>query len=85
MVEEKVRKRIGEIIGEMDCPKHFKCAESGFENLCKASDFGDEHHLECLQEPYPRCEFALHTDSSGKGIRFCRCPLRVYLARELGK
>ena len=85
MMEEKTRKRIKEIIGEMSCPKHFKCAELGFENLCKARDFGDEHHLECLQEPYPRCEFGLYTDSSGKGIRFCRCPLRVYLARELGK
>jgi len=85
MMEEQIRKRIKEIIGEMSCSKRFKCAELRFENLCKASDFGDENHLECLQELYPRCEFALYTDSSGKGIRFCRCPLRVYLARELGK
>lgn len=85
MMKENISKRIREIIGEMDCPKHFKCAKLGFEYLCKARDFGDEHHLECLEDLFPACKFVIYSDSCGKGTRFCRCPLRVYLARELGK
>ena len=68
-----------EIIGEMTCPKNFLCAESGFENLCKAKDMGLEHYLECLEAEVSSCKFAV---AFGYG-HFCRCPLRVYLAKNL--
>ncbi|MBL7065696.1 MAG: hypothetical protein ISS49_16065 [Anaerolineae bacterium] len=42
-MREKVKERIEGILGQMDCPKNFQCADSGFENLCKARDFGLEH------------------------------------------
>lgn len=77
-------KRIQEIIDGMQCPRNFKCAESGFENLCRARDFGDEKSLQCLEETSPPCPFA-GVYNYGFQMLFCRCPLRVYLAKNLGR
>ncbi len=80
-MNERDRKTIEEIIGQMQCPKNFKCAEAGFDVLCKAKDFGLECYLKCL-EPNPlSCKFAL---SFGDG-HLCQCPLRVYLSKKLKK
>lgn len=83
MTEEDV-KRIQEIKDGMQCPKDFTCAAHGFENLCKVRDFGDEHSLQCLEEVSPPCPFA-GVYEFGFQMRFCRCPLRVYVKKNLGK
>ena len=74
-------KKIEEIIGGMQCPKNFKCAEGGFERLCAAEDTGLEGYLICLDEKPWACSFSLAFGQR----HFCRCPLRVYLAKELKK
>lgn len=79
-MEEEVRKKIEEIIGQMRCPKNFRCAESDFENLCKAEDIGMDRHLLCLDNTPSRCLFSLVFDK-----HYCACPLRIYLAKHLGK
>ena len=84
MLREHDRIRIQEIMGGMQCPKDFKCAEGGFEDLCKTKDFGVEDSLQCLEETSPPCPFA-GVYNYGFQMRFCRCPLRVYLAKKLGK
>jgi len=78
-MEEEHKKKIEEIIEEMSCPKNFKCAESGFEKLCKAKDNGMEEFVDCLDDNARRCTFAI---PFGDG-HFCKCPLRVYLSKEL--
>jgi hypothetical protein len=83
-MKEEYKTRIQEIIDGMQCPKDFKCVEGGFENLCKAKQFVNEHFLQCLEETSPPCPFAGVYDY-GFEMRFCRCPLRVYLAKNLGK
>jgi hypothetical protein len=83
-ITEEDSKRIQEIIGGMQCPKNLKCAEDGFKDLCRARDFGDENLLQCLEETSPPCPFAGVYDY-GYQMRFCRCPLRVYLAKNLAK
>ncbi|OHB75534.1 MAG: hypothetical protein A2Z25_07480 [Planctomycetes bacterium RBG_16_55_9] len=83
-IAEKDRKRIQEIKDQMQCPKGFKCAEGEFEGLCKIRDFGDEQSVQCLEEASPPCPFAGVYDY-GFQMRFCRCPLRVYVAKNLGK
>jgi hypothetical protein len=80
-MREENRKRIEDIIGEMQCPKGFKCAHSGFENLCKARDLGLESFLECLEDHPSSCKFSIFFGDS----HFCQCPLRVYLAKHLKK
>jgi hypothetical protein len=78
-IRKEDRRRIEEIIGKMACPKGFRCADSGFENLCKARDFGVESYLDCLDEKRSLCRFALPFAD----IYLCQCPLRVYLAKKL--
>jgi hypothetical protein len=75
------KKKIKKIIGQMQCPHDFRCAESGFVNLCKVKDFGLDHYLECLVEDPMRCRFAIPFYD----IHLCQCPLRVYLAKKLKK
>jgi len=38
-MKEEDKKNIEEIISGLKCEKNFKCADSGFEILCKAKDF----------------------------------------------
>ncbi len=81
MMKEEDRKRIEEVMAGMKCPKDFKCAHSGFEQLCRAQDFGLEEYLNCLEDNPSTCSFAL---SFGDG-HLCQCPLRVYLSKKLKK
>jgi hypothetical protein len=80
-VERGDKKQIEEIIGQLKCPKDFKCYKSGFEVLCKAKDIGIESFLECLEETPFACKFAVPFG----GLYYCQCPLRVYVAKKLGK
>jgi hypothetical protein len=82
VMKEQDRMKIEEIMQGMQCPKNFKCADSGFEGLCKAKDFGLETYLECLEENPGNCSFAL---SFGYSYFFCECPLRVFLGKKLKK
>jgi hypothetical protein len=83
-MKEEYSARIQEIVDGMQCPKGFKCAEGGFENLCKAKHFGEELFLQCLEETSPPCPFA-GVYAYGFQMHFCRCPLRMYLAKNLKK
>ena len=76
---DDLMERIQTLMGTMDCPKHFECAESGFENLCKAADIGLTYHLACLEDDPPACVFSV----SISGSYFCECPLRVYIAKNV--
>ncbi len=81
-MDPETKAKIETIIGGMQCPKSFKCADSGFDTLCKARDFGDDRYLQCLEDPSHACDFAKEYDYGVK-TRFCTCPLRVYLAKNL--
>jgi len=77
-IEKSHKKKIEKIMEQMKCSKDFKCIDSRFTNLCKAKDIGMESYLECLEANTKNCEFTLPF-----GYRqFCKCPLRVYLAKE---
>ena len=77
-MNEEEKKKIEEILEGLKCPKDFRCAQSGFERLCKARDIGLKSLLDCLEENPATCKFAL---SFGYGY-FCQCPIRVYLAKK---
>ena len=78
---EKHKEEIEKIIDRIECTKDFKCYKSGFENLCKARDIGVEGYLECLEKDAKDCIFAV---PFGYGF-LCKCPLRIYIAKELQK
>jgi len=79
--DDELEKGIAEIVGELQCPKDFKCYRSGFKNLCKAKDLGMNTFLQCLEESPRNCPFAFDFGST----YFCKCPLRVYIAKKLKK
>ena len=79
-MEDEVKKKIEELMETLQCSKDFICYKSGFKTLCKAKDHGLPGYLDCLEES-PNCTFAL---PFGKG-HFCKCPIRIYIIKELGK
>lgn len=76
-----LRQAVVTIMGDMDCGKDFKCADAGFQDLCRARDIGLDAHLECLEEGAANCQFATKFDEG----QLCNCPLRVYLYRTMSK
>ena len=80
-MDERARKELEEIMGDMECPKDFKCYESGFENLWRAKEVGVELFLECLEETPQKCKFSVMIGRS----YLCQCPLRYYIFKKLNK
>lgn len=77
---ENRKTKIKKIIKTIECPKDFKCYESKFKNLCKAKDIGLKSFLLCLEEKR-ECNFSIFFIDE----YLCKCPLRVYIAKELKK
>ncbi|MFC1845329.1 hypothetical protein ACFLZ5_11165 [Thermodesulfobacteriota bacterium] len=72
---------VEKIVGGMQCPKDFQCTKIGFERLCKAEDIGEESCLECLEKNPLDCPFVIDL----RYAKLCRCPLRIYIAKNLEK
>ena len=79
-MNEEQKKRIEEIMAGMQCEKGFECYESGFKKIGKAKDERLLGYVECLEGPETRCKFKVPF----RDEVFCKCPLRVYVAKELG-
>ena len=80
-MEQNYKKEIEKIIGGMTCPKDFRCYKSKFKSICKAEFAKGESLLVCLEENPPECIFSLFYATR----YYCRCPLREYIAKKLGK
>jgi hypothetical protein len=74
--------QIEELMGNIKCPKDYECYKSQLKNLCKAQDIGMESFLLCLDKKSNECIFSMPVTDLKK---FCRCPLRVYIAKVLKK
>ncbi|MES0350250.1 MAG: hypothetical protein ABUK19_05985 [Desulfobacteria bacterium] len=72
---------IRDVIEDLVCPKGFLCCTEGLEKLCKAKDVGMRTFVQCL-EPNPiECPFSKLLAVS----YVCKCPLRIYITKELNK
>ena len=80
-MQQDHEKELKDIMGGLACPKNFKCCTEGLENLCKAIDVGLESHIECLEQNSFECPFTV----TFGGLYYCRCPLRIYIAKKLKK
>ena len=78
-MDERTKQQIAEVMGDLSCAKGFRCAETGFRELCEAEDIGLENHLKCLAPNASRCQFSVMYD---RETFFCCCPLRVFLAKH---
>ena len=74
-------KKLEKIIGKMQCPKDFRCCKSNFKDICKGEDIGLDSFLRCLEKKPKNCPFSIYFG----GVYFCKCPLRLYIAKELRK
>jgi hypothetical protein len=73
--------KVVQFMGELKCPKDFQCYKRKYEKLCKTEYFGETKILHCLEEVPQSCTFAL----SYKDTYYCQCPLRLFIAEEIGK
>jgi hypothetical protein len=80
-MDQDIKNKIKEFIGDLQCPKQFCCLESGFEFGCKARDIGAENYLECLEESDPPCPFVVPLENKN----YCHCPIRIYICKKLGE
>ena len=72
---------IEKLAAKFQCPKDFKCYRSGFTELCKAKDINSVEHIEYLYDDAPNCIFSLLRVN----LYLCKCPLRIYLIKELNR
>ena len=80
-MEQRHEQEIEKIISQIACPKDFTCYKERFHSLCKTKDVGLESYVQCLDDNPNRCTFSVRYGYS----YYCRCPLRVYVAKNLGK
>jgi len=88
LIEEEHKTKIEEIRSQMNCRKNFACCDDGFQKVCKVNLAAGGRLVECDPSNYedsktkqPDCQFAL---LFGYSTFFCTCPLRKYVAKELG-
>ena len=58
------------------CLKDFRCYKSSLEDLCKVKGIGAFDTIRCLSEDAKCCGFSFVPI----GERYCKCPLRRYIA-----
>ena len=72
--------KIKKIIKKIECAKNFQCYESKFKDLSRTKDIGLKSFLLCLEENHD-CNFSIFFIDE----YLCKCPLRVFIAKELKK
>ena len=80
-MKDKNKREIDKIKAGMHCPAGFVCVNNNFEQLCKIKETGVHDFIECSEENPVTCPFGVMCEDK----RFCECPLRIYLFRDLGK
>jgi hypothetical protein len=80
-MQQEHKKQIERLLPDISCPKLVQCYYTGLQVLCKARDVGLQSLVECLEENAYQCPFSL----SLSGLNFCKCPIRVYIAKNIEK
>jgi hypothetical protein len=72
------------IINDMECPRDFQCKERDFKFDCSVRDVGLESHVVCLDTNPIECSHGCPFRNSFGRSFFCSCPVRVYVAKNVG-
>ena len=70
------------IMSAMDCQYGFPCYESKFEKFIPVEVYLGANVIRCRHNAQQDCQYSF---VFGDGIVFCQCPLRSYVAFELGR
>ena len=77
---ENYEKEVKEIMAGMECPRDFACYKADLNPRCNVKDVELENHLEIEGE----CDYCCEYFVVSNGVRYCKCPLCVYLTKKLG-
>lgn len=80
VIEQAEKEQIEKIIEGIECRKDFECYKSGLSKLCKAKDIGIDSLLVCID-----CDVNCDFSSMLGDYMVCKCPLRIYIAKNLKK
>jgi len=80
-MKEEEKKKIEKLMGEIQCPKDFKCVKDNFACLCQVRKFGSDEHLECFEKNPSLSPFAV----SFINRHICICQMRMYIIQKLKK
>lgn len=80
-IDMDIESQVKEIMAAIECPKDFECYKSGFEKIGKVKNLEAENLCVCLEENAQSCKFSF----SYGNVYFCKCPLRLYIAKKLKK
>lgn len=80
-MERTHMEEIEKIIYGLKLPKDSEYYKLGVGFSCEARDIGLDVYVECLEKGAHRCPFSLSYGYSS----YCKCPPRVYIAKELKK
>ena len=76
---------VQKIMAEIDCPRDFLCCTSGLEDLTPVQIMSDKAVV-CPKAKEYSCRMATCFGLNGiLSIMLCMCPLRRYVALELGR
>ena len=73
---------VQKIMAGIDCPVGFPCYKSKLEDISPAKLVRGANVLQCEAGSEQKCPMSYKFSHD---IRFCRCPLRRYVALELGR
>ena len=71
---------IKRIMKKTVCVKDYRCYTSGFADLCRAEYIGMDSYILCVDN-IQKCNFSLFFVDE----YLCKCPVRIYIAKELKK
>ena len=83
---EKQREEIQDIVDNMSCKLDFVCYKSSLEDVCEAEYNKNSLICKISEMPtdkstlYLACEYRMYLGSS---YYICKCPLRIYIAKNL--
>ena len=80
-MERDYESELKEIAGNFSCPADLICYTQALKNFRKVGNVGLETFLECLEEDPHECPFSMPLG----GTVYCRCPLRVHVAKKFKK
>ncbi len=83
---KECEREIEQIKATTCCANNFHCEQAGFEDLSSVKVYQGANVIQCGKADVARCAQAsfLPPIGSSEKIAFCMCPLRKYLALQLG-
>lgn len=79
---ENQKREINDIMSKMDCDKDFQCYKSRFEDLCPVRQQFETSLIECQAAKGKDCPMSY---TFAGNMLLCKCQLRRYVARRLGR